>query len=284
MEAKVSKPSWLKVKIPSGGKVASVSKSLHSRNLHTVCEEARCPNRAECWGSGTATFMILGDVCTRNCGFCAVKTGAKGTIVDAGEPRKLAEAVRELKLNYVVLTSVDRDDLPDRGSKHFADCVNGIRQMSPEAKIEVLIPDYSESELVNVVNSKPDVIAHNIEVVERLQSKVRDSRAGYEKSLQVLANSKKLNPHTKTKSSLLLGLGETKQEVLQTMDDLRKAGCDIIVLGQYLQPTVRQIQVVEYVTPEQFVEYRQIALKKGFLQAVSSPLARTSYKAAEMTL
>jgi len=281
MASRLSKPDWLKVRIPSGEGFAAVSSSLRSRGLHTVCEEAKCPNKAECWGSRTATFMILGDVCTRNCEFCAVKTGKAGAPMDEEEPGKLAQAVSELKLSYVVLTSVDRDDLPDRGSKHFADCIDAIRAGNPHVKIEVLVPDYTAGELASVVRSKPDVLAHNIEVVERLQDKVRDRRAGYAKSLRTLQEAKRLDPLVKTKSSIMLGLGETKDEIFHAMDDLRKAGCDILVLGQYLQPTLKQIPVAEYVSPEVFSQYREIALNKGFLQVVSSPLARTSYHAAE---
>ncbi|MCX6695438.1 MAG: lipoyl synthase [Candidatus Altiarchaeota archaeon] len=273
------KPDWLKVRIPSGAEFAGVSKAIKSRGLHTVCEEARCPNKAECWECGTATFMILGDVCTRNCRFCAVKTGREGVEVDHGEPERLAEAVRELELEYVVLTSVDRDDLPDRGSKHFAECVKAVKKAKPKVKVEVLIPDYSESELKTVIGAGPDVVAHNIEVVKRLQSKVRDARAGYVKSLRTLKEAKKQD--NRTKSSIMLGLGETEDEVLEAMDDLRDVGCDILVIGQYLQPTLKQIPVVEYIHPDQFKEYRTRALKKGFREVVSSPLARTSYRAKE---
>jgi lipoyl synthase len=272
------KPQWLKSGIGLHGRYADVRDALASHGLHTVCEEARCPNRGECWASGTATFMVLGDVCTRNCRFCAVKSGAHGTPVDALEPKRLAEAVKSLGLRYVVITSVDRDDLPDKGAGHYAECVKALRGTG--ATVEVLIPDLHGARLKAVVDAGPDVVAHNVETVERLQG-VRDARASYLASLETLRQAKRLNGDVKTKSSIMLGLGERGDEVLSAMDDLRAAGCDILVLGQYLQPTTKQIPVIEYVSPERFREYGETALKKGFEAVVCEPLARTSYRAAE---
>jgi lipoic acid synthetase len=280
----VRKPPWLKVSVPGGFNYGRVRHVLSAHGLHTVCDEARCPNKAECWGAGTATFMVLGDACTRNCGFCAVKTSVKGNPVDDEEPAQLAQAVRELGLRYVVVTSVDRDDLPDYGSGHFAGCINAVRESSPEAGIEVLIPDFNGSLecLKTVVEAGPDVIAHNVETVRRLTPGVRDSRGSYEKSLNVLKNVKELDEDVKTKSSMLLGLGESKGEVMEAMRDLRSAGVDYLVLGQYLRPTRRQLPVVEYITPESFEEYGTVAVELGFSGVESSPLARTSYHAAEL--
>jgi len=272
------KPPWLRVRAGGGPDFSRVKRTLSERNLHTVCEEARCPNKGECWGCGTATFMILGDACTRNCRFCAVKTDTGGVEVDDREPRNLAEAVGELGLSYAVVTSVDRDDLPDRGSGHYAECIKAVRGTG--AKVEVLIPDYIGGELKAVVEAGPDVLAHNIEVVERLQH-LRDRRASYRRSLETLLEAKRLKPNIKTKSSIMLGLGETEGEVLKAMDDLRDAECDMLVLGQYLRPTAKQTPVVEYIPPEKFREYGEAARKKGFSRVVSEPLARTSYRAAE---
>ena len=273
------KPDWLKVRHGGYGEYVKVVKALRDGRLHTVCEEAQCPNRGECWGCGTATFMILGATCTRNCGFCAVNSGAVGEPVDALEPERLAAAVKRLGLKYVVITSVDRDDLPDKGSGHYARCIRDLSDAS--VRVEVLIPDYSGLELESVVEVGPYVLAHNIEVVRRLQP-IRDGRASYEKSLATLEAAKVMDSTLKTKSSIMLGLGETAEEVYEAMDDLLDARCDILVLGQYLQPTKAQIQVVEYVTPERFKEYGETARKKGFRHVVSEPLARTSYKAAEI--
>lgn len=278
------KPVWLKTRIPSGAKFQDVRRVLHDRRLHTVCVEADCPNRGECWGKfKTATFMVLGRVCTRNCRFCAVESSVRGEPLDTSEPARVAEAARDLGLDYVVLTSVDRDDLPDYGASHFAECVREVKEKNPGVKVEVLIPDFQGRLdcLRKVVEASPDVVAHNIETVRRLQKKVRDARAGYMRSLEVLANVKKINPKLKTKSSILLGFGETRSEVLEAFRDLRNAGVDFLVLGQYLQPTGRQIPVAEYVTPEAFESYREAALDMGFVNVVSKPLARTSYRAKQ---
>jgi len=277
------KPEWLRVEIPSGPRVQLINEVLRQLNLHTVCEEARCMNKAECWGNGTATFMVLGDVCTRNCRFCASKSAVKGVELDAEEPKKIADAVKKLGLKYVVLTSVDRDDLFDGGAGHFAECVKKIKQENKNVRVEVLIPDFlgSEKALRTVVKAQPDVIAHNIEVVERLQGIARDSKANYGQSLAVLKNVKKLNSGIFTKSSLMIGLGETFEEILKTMDDLLAAGCDFLTIGQYLQPTSKQLKVKEFIAPEKFKEFEKLAYSKGFKFVASAPLVRSSYKAGE---
>ncbi len=272
------KPDWLKVRLGGDNEFKHVSDTLRSCGLHTVCDEARCPNKGECWGTGTATFMILGDTCTRNCRFCAVKTSAHGEAVDDTEPARLADAVNQLKLKYVVITSVDRDDLPDKGAQHYADCIKAVKKTG--AMVEVLIPDYIGEELASVVNAGADVVAHNIEVVKSLQ-KIRDVRASYAKSLNTLKEVNELSPDTLTKSSIMLGLGETADELFQVMDDLRGVGCDQLVMGQYLQPTLKQVPVTEYISPETFKKYGKIAKTKGFKKVVASPLARTSYHAAD---
>ena len=289
------KPEWLKVAIPQGKLWRSMSELVTRRGLHTVCDEAACPNKAECWGCGTATFMVLGHLCTRGCRFCAVSTAAVGTPVRDDEPRELALAVKELGLKYVVVTSVDRDDLADRGASHFARCVEAIREENPSVQIEVLIPDYRGAEMDLILEARPDVIAHNVETVRRLQG-IRDQRASFDLSIQTLKEAK-TRRHTDsgsgqttggdndykvvTKSSLLLGLGETEAEILETMDELRSADCDILVMGQYLQPSARQVPVVEYLSPGTFASLAARAREKGFSSVVSSPLARTSYHARE---
>ncbi|MDR0402745.1 MAG: lipoyl synthase [Treponema sp.] len=281
------KPDWLKVKFPSGETWKKVDEVLARRGLRTVCDEAHCPNKGECWGAGTATFMILGDLCTRGCRFCAVRSAGEGRPVRAEEGREIALAAKELSLDYVVLTSVDRDDLPDRGAGHFASCVAAIREADPSIKIEALIPDYYGSELEPLLEAAPDLIAHNVETVRSLQH-VRDSRASFDKSLRTLREAKAAPGRhgvpggmVRTKSSILLGLGEKPEEVLSAMDELRGAGTDVLVLGQYLRPTKTQIPVAEYVTPERFAFYAGEARVRGFSGVVSSPLARTSYHAKE---
>jgi len=256
-----------------------MSRLLDRRGLHTVCDSARCPNKAECWGCGTATFMILGNTCTRNCRFCAVATGKSGDAVNADEPRQLAGAVAELGLSYAVLTSVDRDDLPDRGAGHFAACVRAIKEGNPGVRVEVLVPDFREGELDLVLAAGPDAVAHNVETVPRLQ-RVRDARASYEVSLHTLELAAAAGIEV-VKSSLLLGLGETREEVLTVLDDLRRVGCTSVVLGQYLRPTPDQVPVAEYVTPEVFSDYAREARARGFAAVVSGPLARTSYHARQ---
>ncbi len=273
------KPDWIRVRPPSGGQWREVDAVLRKRGLHTVCDEARCPNKAECWGCGTATFMILGDVCTRGCRFCAVATGKEGRPVRPEEAGELAAAVAELGLRYAVLTSVDRDDLADRGSAHFSRCVAAIKAVNPGVKVEVLVPDFMEGEIEAVIASRPDVVAHNVETVRRLQG-VRDRRASFDKSLRTLALAKGLGA-PRTKSSILLGLGERRDEVLQAMDELRAGGVDVLVLGQYLKPTEKQVDVAEYIEPEQFAWYAEEGRSRGFSSVVASPFARTSYHARE---
>jgi lipoic acid synthetase len=274
----IPKPSWLKVQLPHGREWRHVEEVLASKNLHTVCDEARCPNKGECWGAGTATFMIMGDTCTRGCRFCAVKTARQGQPLDPSEPLHLAEAVKALGLKYAVITSVDRDDLPDRGAAHFASCIRAIHEMSPGTLVEVLIPDYVGTELSTVLDAKPDVLAHNVETVRRLQP-VRDPRASFDKSLQTLREAYAAG--IPTKSSLLLGLGETENEVLDALRELRSAGVSIVVMGQYLRPTPHEIPVAEYINPGRFAEYAEKARALGFASVISAPFARTSYHAHE---
>ncbi|MDR1389878.1 MAG: lipoyl synthase [Treponema sp.] len=276
------KPDWIRVRYPAGASFKQVDETLARRSLHTVCDQARCPNKGECWALGTATFMILGDICTRGCRFCAVATGKNGSPVRPDEGDRLAAAVAELKLDYVVLTSVDRDDLRDRGAGHFARCIYALRERCRAVKIEALIPDYFGGELETVLDAAPDVIAHNVETVRSLQSAARDARASFDKSLRTLIEAKsrfKENTGGKTKTSLMLGLGETHKEILSCMDELRSANVDILVIGQYLQPSKQQLPVSRYITPEEFERYRDTALKKGFASVISEPLARTSYHA-----
>jgi len=292
------KPDWLRIKLPGQGEYREVDEILRKLNLHTVCRSARCPNLADCWGRRTATFMILGDVCTRGCRFCAVKTGNPNGYLDETEPRRVAEAVRRMGLRYVVLTSVDRDDLQDGGAAHFARTIRLIKEQSPNVLVEPLIPDFTPSSplssppaetlpavsarLKKIVDARPDVIAHNLETTERLTPQVRDRRAGYRSSLEVLRILKESNPQGFTKSGIMVGLGETDEEVYQTMEDMRKVGVDILTIGQYLQPTRKHLDVDRFVTPEQFAEYEQKARAMGFLAAACAPLVRSSYHAAEV--
>jgi lipoic acid synthetase len=277
------KPEWLKVPIPSGATVARLQKTLRERNLHTVCEEARCPNMGECWDSGTATFMVLGDTCTRGCRFCAVKTHAQGNPVDLDEPRKVAEASVAMDLKYVVLTMVDRDDLPDGGAGHVAATIQAIKQARPEMLVEALVGDFqgNDDQIATVLAGGPDVYAHNIETVLRLTPRVRDHRCSYVRSLAGLKRAKQLRPGIVTKSSLMLGLGESEREVEQAMDDLREHDVDVVTFGQYLRPSLLHLPVKEHVTPARFQALQQRAEKKGFLYVASGPLVRSSYKAAE---
>ncbi len=281
MEKTLRKPLWLKSEILSGGKSAAVVSQLRNSTLNTVCEEAKCPNRGECWKSGTATFILMGNICTRNCLFCAVQSGKKGQELDSREPEKLALAAKEMALKYVVLTSVDRDDLDDLGARHFAECIKAVKKSG--IRVEALIPDFQGRKdcLEEIVQAKPDVIGHNIEVVERLQRTVRDSRASYEQSLQLLHNIKVLDPKIKTKSSIMLGLGETVEEVLQAMDDLGEVGCDFLTIGQYLQASKKNLPVHEYIKPEVFEGLKKAGLEKGFGFVASGPLVRSSFKAGE---
>ena len=285
LEQKLEKPQWLKIKLSVNDNFAGIKNTLKKNNLHTVCESAHCPNISECWNTGTATFMLMGDTCTRACRFCSVKTGNPMKKLDDEEPRKLAQAIAEIKLfDYVVLTSVNRDDLEDGGASHFADCIKEIKKSYPEIIVEVLIPDFKGDidSLKKIIDAKPEVIAHNIETIERLQKKVRDVRANYEQSLRVLENIKKLNQKIYTKSSIMLGLGETDEEVVQAMKDLKAINVDILTIGQYLRPTDWHIPISSFVSPEKFDYFKQKALELGFLFCASGPFVRSSYKAGEL--
>jgi len=279
----LTKPSWVRTRLPSGGQYPQVKAILRRHRLHTVCEEALCPNLGECWGGGTATIMILGDICTRACRFCAVKSGNPNRLVDINEPTNVAKAVREMGLKYVVLTSVCRDDLDDGGASIYAETVRAIKNYAGDVLVEVLIPDFGgdRDALEKVVKAAPDVVAHNIETIRRLTPVVRDRRASYEQSLSVLRMVKDINPLIFTKSSIMVGLGETPDEVVEAMKDLRSVGVDFITVGQYLRPTLSHIPVAEYVHPTVFEYYRSEALKMGFRYAACGPLVRSSYKAGE---
>ncbi len=275
----MTKPEWLKVRPPTGMKFQRLQKALHDNGLNTVCQSANCPNVGDCWTRGTATFMIMGSVCTRNCRFCAVDKGRIGEPLDPLEPEKIAAAVKETGLKHVVLTSVDRDDLVDGGAVHFADCIRALKCIGWDVSVEVLIPDFQGdvSCLQKIIEAGPDIIAHNVETTEELQTMVRDRRAGYMLTLEVLKNIKKFSSSIRTKSSLMLGLGETEDMILRTLRDLRKADVDIITIGQYLMPTRRQMEVKEYLPPEKFRNYKKIAEEMGFLSVISGPLVRSSY-------
>ena len=277
------KPTWLKMKIPSGENYVKVKQTLRNFNLHTVCEEASCPNVSECWNSGTATIMIMGDICSRACKFCNVTSG-KPPSLDLEEPQRVAQAIREWNLRYVVITSVCRDDLDDEGSAHFAKTISSIREICPGTVVESLIPDFSGNEhfVKKIIDAKPNVISHNLETVRRLSPMVRDYRANYDQSLRVLKFVKNQNPKIFTKSSLMLGLGENEGEVFQTASDLRRCKVDIFTLGQYLQPSVVHLPVKEFIHPEKF-NYYKVALKKlGFLFIASGPLVRSSFRASDI--
>ncbi|MGM0631806.1 MAG: lipoyl synthase [Pseudomonadota bacterium] len=275
------KPQWLRARIPGGERFEAVKDNVREHRLSTVCEESHCPNIGECWNNGTATIMVMGSVCTRACRFCAVDTGNPGGWLDRDEPAHVAESVQLMGLRYIVLTSVDRDDLEDGGAAHYAACVAAIKARTPQVAVEALTPDFSGNEdaVARVVDSGLDVFAQNVETVERLTHPVRDPRAGYQQTLDVLAFAKRHRPDVLTKTSLMLGLGETEEEVLRTMDDLREIGVDILTLGQYLQPTRNHLPVQEFVTPEAFNRYRELGLKKGFMEVASGPLVRSSYRA-----
>jgi lipoic acid synthetase len=277
------KPDWLKVKLAHGENYERLKRDVKALDLHTVCQEAMCPNIGECWGAGTATIMILGDTCTRGCHFCNVKTGSPRGEVDWLEPKRVAEAVRDLDWKYLVLTAVDRDDLADGGAAIFASTVRMIHKLSPGAKVECLTGDFAGdlAALDVVLEARPEVLAHNLETVRRLQSTVRDRRATFAQSLAVLERAKESGKVRYTKTSLMLGLGEGELEVEEAMDSARAVGVDIFTMGQYLQPTKRHLDVVEFVTPEKFERLRKVGLKKGFRQVVSSPLSRSSYHAEQ---
>jgi len=278
------KPAWLKVQLPHGESYEGVRAEVKRLQLNTVCQEAMCPNIAECWGAGTATIMILGDTCTRGCHFCAVKTGSPKGEVDWLEPKRVSEAVAEMGWKYLVLTAVDRDDLPDGGATIFANTVRMIHKKVPDAKVECLTGDFAGDlkALEIVLEAQPEVLAHNLETVRRLQRSVRDLRANFDQSLSILAHAKKSGLVKFTKTSLMLGLGETDDEIEATMDEARSVGVDIFTMGQYLQPSKKHLDVVEFVTPEKFEALRKLGMSKGFRQVVSSPLSRSSYHAEQV--
>jgi lipoic acid synthetase len=271
------KPDWLRVKLPTGQAYSEVRKIVSEHKLHTICESGNCPNMGECWGAGTATFMILGNICTRSCGFCSVATGRPKPI-DPDEPRRVAESVKLMKVKHCVITSVDRDELKDGGSTIWAETILEIRRQSPETTLETLIPDFKGQweNLQRIIDVKPEIVSHNIETVRRLTRQVR-IQAKYDRSLEVLKRLKEGG--LKTKSGLMLGLGESTEEIIETMDDLRSVGVDILTLGQYLQPTPKHLPVLEFVHPDKFKSLKDIALGKGFKYVESGPLVRSSYHA-----
>jgi len=270
------KPSWLKVKIPSGKKFNKINKIIKEGNLHTICREAECPNVMECFGRGTATFLILGNVCTRKCLYCNVKHG-KPEKINENEPKKIAEAVKKLNLKYVVITSVTRDDLKDEGSNVFINTTKEIKKLN-KAKVELLTPDLNEDNLKKIIKAEPDVLGHNIEVAKSLFKRLRP-QGDYSLSLSLLRNIKKVNENQKTKSGLMIGLGEGKKDIIRAMEDLRKAEVDFLTIGQYLQPRKDLVEVKKFYTPEEFKELREIGLGLGFEHVESGPLVRSSYKA-----
>jgi lipoic acid synthetase len=276
-EEKVKKPSWLKVKLPTGENYRRVRKLVDEHKLHTICESGNCPNMGECWGAGTATFMILGNTCTRSCSFCAVATG-RAHEYDLDEPRRVAEAVKLMRVKHAVITSVNRDELPDKGAKVWADTIRLIKQESPGTTMETLIPDFMThwDLLYQVIDEKPEVVSHNMETVKRLYRRVRP-QAKYERSLEQIQLTK--NRGRRTKSGVMLGLGETETEVLEVMQDLVNHGCDVITLGQYLQPTKMHLNVEEFITPEQFAYYKTAGMEMGFKYVESGALVRSSYHA-----
>jgi len=277
------KPAWLKVPLPGGEGYARLKTLARDLGLHTVCEEARCPNIGECWKGdhATMTLMVLGDECTRRCRFCAVKTVTKAAPPDPKEPEHVGVAIAAMGVAYVVITSVDRDDLPDGGASHFAACIRSIRERSAKTVVETLIPDYQGSDLEVLMAARPDVLAHNVEVVDRLQRKIRDPRCSFERSLETLRGAKRADPDAITKSSIMLGLGETQDELVDAMTRLRGAGVDLLTLGQYLRPSPQHAPVREYVPPERFDDLGRIGREMGFLYVASGPLVRSSYKAGE---
>ncbi len=277
-KTRVTKPDWLKIKLPSGKEFSEVKQNVEQHKLHTICESGKCPNQTECWGVGTATLMILGNTCTRSCMFCNVATG-NPEVVDITEPLRVAESVKLMGLKHVVITSVDRDDLTDGGSKIWAATIRAIRRHNPGVTMETLIPDFKGNleNIQRVIDVKPEVVSHNLETVKRLTREVR-IQAKYERSLQVLMALKD-GGIERTKSGIMLGLGETEEELFEAMDDLRNAKVDILTLGQYLQPTRKHLEVARYVTPEDFARYKEVALAKGFKYVESGPMVRSSYHA-----
>jgi lipoic acid synthetase len=275
------KPSWLNIKLETGTSFRELKSMMRGKTLHTVCEEAKCPNIYECWSNRTATFMILGNICTRACRFCAVTSGLP-TELDLEEPERVAEATEQMGLRHVVVTSVARDDLADGGSSIFAATIAAIRRRTPLCSIEVLIPDFlgNRDALATVLTAKPDILNHNIETVERLSDRVR-SKAKYDRSIELLRRSKEINPAIPTKSSIMVGVGEHWEEILQTMDDLRAVDCNIMTIGQYLQPTKNHLYVEKFYTPEEFSQLKEEGMKRGFSHVESGPLVRSSYHAHE---
>ena len=282
--APLRKPDWLRIRVRGGETYAKVQGIVHRHKLATVCEEAKCPNISECWSSGTATIMLMGDVCTRACRFCSVNTGNPRGWLDPEEPDNTARSVQLMQLRYVVLTSVDRDDLPDGGAAHYAACVRRVKELNPDTAVEALTPDFQgvPADVATVVDAGVEVFAQNIETVRRLTHPVRDPRAGYEQTLAVLAHAKAHRPEVLTKTSLMLGLGETEPEIRQCMDDLRAANVDILTFGQYLQPTANHYPIQRYVTPGEFEQYRHWGLARGFLEVVSGVFVRSSYRAEQV--
>jgi lipoic acid synthetase len=277
------KPAWLRARAPSGAGFNAVRAIVREHRLATVCEEAKCPNIGECWNAGTGTIMLMGAVCTRACRFCAVDTGNPKGWLDPEEPLNVARSVALMKLRYVVLTSVNRDDLPDGGAGHYAACIRAIKEDNAATAVEALTPDFQGSlrDVQTVVDSGLDVFAQNIETVRRLTHPVRDPRAGYEQTLRVLEHAKRHRPEVLTKTSVMLGLGESEAEIAETLDDVRAAGVDIVTLGQYLRPTVNHLPIERFVAPAEFATYRQWALARGFLECVAGPLVRSSYRAEQ---
>lgn len=282
----LKKPDWLKTAIPQGETYLRIKKDLASRHLVTVCQEAKCPNISQCWNTGTATFMVLGDTCTRACRFCHIKTGNPQGWVDAAEAQQVADSVQVMGLDYVVITMVDRDDLADGGAAHLAGVVEQVRQARPQIRVELLTSDFKgeTSPLQTLVAAAPDVLAHNLETVERLTPRVRDARAGYRSSLAVLKNFKRLSSNIFTKSSLMTGLGESKEELEQALIDLREQGVDFVTLGQYMQPTRKHLRVKRYLAPDEFKELEEFALRLGFLAVAAGALMRSSYRARDFFL
>lgn len=283
-DVRLKKPDWLRIRVRGGDTFEKVQGIVHRHKLATVCEEAKCPNMSECWSAGTATIMLMGDVCTRACRFCAVNTGNPKGLLDAQEPDNAARSVQLMNLKYVVLTSVNRDDLPDGGAAHYAACVKRVKEVNPGTAVETLAPDFMgvRSDVEKVVDSGIAVFAQNVETVRRLTHPVRDPRAGYQQTLDVLAYAKAFRPKVLTKTSLMLGLGETEAEIVECMDDLIAAKVDILTLGQYLQPTSNHYPIARYVSPEEFERYRLWGLEKGFLEVVSGVFVRSSYRAEQV--
>ena len=281
---RLRKPDWLRVRVQGGPNFDKVQGIVKEHRLATVCEEAKCPNMSECWSSGTATIMLMGDVCTRACRFCAVNTGNPRGWLDPEEPDNTARSVQLMKLRYVVLTSVNRDDLPDGGAGHYAQCVRRVKADNPQTAVEALTPDFLgvPRDVETVLDSGIEVFAQNVETVRRLTHPVRDPRAGYDQTLAVLAHAKHYRPDVLTKTSLMLGLGETEAEIIEAMDDLRAADVDILTLGQYLQPTAHHYPIARWVSPDEFETYRQWGLDRGFLEVVSGVFVRSSYRAEQV--